>query len=93
MEEPDRKRQVLRVLDMKYKISYTFTLVLGLFYMDPDFSRSDPNFWPIRIRTQKKSLIRIREKNPDPKHWFRETIPLFVPVPVHKSEIIPDSEH
>ena len=31
MEEPDRKRQVLRVLDMKYKISYTFTLVLGLF--------------------------------------------------------------
>ena len=36
---------------------------------DPDFSGSDPDFWPIRIRTQKKSLIRIREKKPDPKHW------------------------
>ena len=30
----------------------------------------DPDFWPIRIRNQKKRLIRIREKNPDPKHWF-----------------------
>ena len=28
---------------------------------DPDFSGSD--FWPIRVRTQKKSLIRIRGKN------------------------------
>ena len=35
---------------------------------DPDFSGSD--FWPIRIRTQKKSLIRIRGKKPDPKQWI-----------------------
>ena len=29
---------------------------------DPDFSRSDPDFWPIRIRTQEKSSIRNLKK-------------------------------
>ena len=39
------------------------------FFTDPDFSGSAPDFRPTQIRTQKKSLIRIREKNPDPKHY------------------------
>ena len=29
--------------------------------LDPNFSAKDPNFWPIRIRTQEKRSIR----NPD----------------------------
>ena len=33
------------------------------------FSGSDPDFWPIRIRTQEKNRIWIR-KNPDPIHWL-----------------------
>ena len=58
LEEPDQKRQCedWRVLDMKYNIFYTFTLVLWRFFhsTDPDFSRSVPDFWLIRIRTKKK---------------------------------------
>ena len=38
------------------------TQVLGRFFTDPDFSGSDPDFWPSRIRTQKKILIWIRKK-------------------------------
>ena len=55
---------------MKYNIFFYFTLVLGLFFADPDFSGLDPEFWLSRvwIRTQKKSLTWIREKKPDPKH-------------------------
>ena len=38
-------------------------MLKDVFFMDPDpdFFGSDPDFWPIRIRTQ-KSLIRLREK-------------------------------
>ena len=59
---------------MKYHIFSTFTLVLGLFFTDPnaDFSGSDPDIWPIRIRTQKKSLIRIRKKT-----WIRNTAKMY----------------
>ena len=48
--------------EIKHLFTYTFTPVLGRFFTDSDF-------WPIwiRIRTQKKNLIRIREKKPDPK--------------------------
>ena len=46
---------------MIYNIFSTLTQVLGRFFTDPDFSGSDPDFWPIRIRTQKKNLIRIRK--------------------------------
>ena len=35
---------------------------------DPDFSRSDPEFRPIRIRTQEK-MFDPDKKKPDPKHW------------------------
>ena len=43
---------------MKYNIFSTLTL-------------SRIRIFPDRIRTQKKSLIRIRgKKNLDPKHWF-----------------------
>ena len=34
----------------------------------PDFSRSDPDFQPIRIRTQDKKFDLDPEKIPDPKH-------------------------
>ena len=45
---------MLRELDMKYNIfSSTLTPVLGRFFTDPDFSGSDPDFWPIRIREKK----------------------------------------
>ena len=40
---------MLRVLDMKYNIFSILTQVLGRFFKD-----RDPDFWPIRIRTQKK---------------------------------------
>ena len=42
--------------------------VLGGFFMDPvpDFSRSDPDFQPIRIRTQDKKFDLDPEKIPDP---------------------------
>ena len=45
---------------MKYNIFSTLTPVLGRFFTDPDFSGSDPDFWPIRIRTQEKN------SDPDP---------------------------
>ena len=35
--------------------------------MDPDFSGSDPDFWPIQIRTLDKSSIRILKKKPGSK--------------------------
>ena len=38
---------------------------------DPDFSRSDPDFWPIQIRTQKKNSDPDPEKNPDTKHCLK----------------------
>ena len=57
---------------MKYNIFSTLTPVLGRFFTDPDFSGSDPDFWPIRIRTQKKSLIRIRKKT-----WIRNTAKMY----------------
>ena len=40
--------------------------------MDLDFSRSDPDFRP--IRTQEKKVDPDPEKNPDPKHWLNECI-------------------
>ena len=47
---------------------------------EPDFSGSDPDFRPIRIRTQEKSLIRIRKKlrirNNDSRYRYR--LPLSV---------------
>ena len=44
---------------MIYKIVFYFNIsyTVGIFFTDPD-----PDLWPIRIRTQKKSLIRIRKK-------------------------------
>ena len=45
---------------MKYNIFSTFTLFLGRFFTNPDFSKWDPDLWPIRIRTQKK------KSDPDP---------------------------
>ena len=49
---------------MKYNFCSTFTLVLGRFFMD-----TDPDFWPIRIRTLEKQSDPDPGKNPDPKHW------------------------
>ena len=56
-------------------------MLKDVFFMDPDpdFFGSDPDFWPIRIRTH-KSLIRIREKNriqntgknQETEHWVLE---------------------
>ena len=42
-----------------------------VFFMDqdPDFSGSDPYFWPIRTWTQKKKSDPDPKKNPDPKLW------------------------
>ena len=54
---------MLRVLDMKYNIFFYFNSSFRTFFFkdpDPDFSGSDPDFWPIRIQTQKKKL------DPDP---------------------------
>ena len=45
------------MLDMKYNIFFYFNSSFRTFFFtdpDPDFSGSDPDFWPIRIRTQKK---------------------------------------
>ena len=66
---------------MKYTVPViVFLLVLqfkDVFFTDPDPYFSD-RIWiladPYRIRTQKKSLIRIREKIPDPKHWKKHGI-------------------
>ena len=59
-------------IPVPYKIFFYFNSSFRtVFFTDPDFCGSDPDFWPIRIRTQKENLIRIREeKNPDPKHCF-----------------------
>ena len=49
-----------------------------MFFTDPgpDFSGSDPDFWPIWIRTQKKRLIRIRKKTgSEKKTRIRNTAP------------------
>ena len=57
---------MLRVLDMKYNIFSILTQVLGRFFKD-----RDPDFWPIRIRTQKKkSDPDPGRKKTDPKHSF-----------------------
>ena len=43
----------MRVLNMKYNFFYyRITPVYDVFFTDsdPDFSGSDPEFWPIRIR-------------------------------------------
>ena len=37
--------------------------------MDPDFSVSDPDVRPIRIRTREIKLDPDPEKNQDPKHY------------------------
>ena len=59
-------------IPVPYKIFfYFYSSFRTVFFTDPDFCGSDPGFWPIRIRNQKESLIRIREeKNLDPKHCF-----------------------
>ena len=45
------------MLDMIYNIFSALTQVLGRFFLGSgsEFSGSDPDFWPIRIRTQKKN--------------------------------------
>ena len=57
---------------MKYNIFFYFYPSFMTFFTvpDPDFSVSDPEFWPIwnRIRTQKKRSDPDPGKNPDPKH-------------------------
>ena len=55
---------VLIVLDMKYNIFSTFTLVLGRFFPDPDFSRIGSGFLTDLDPDSEKSLIRTREKKP-----------------------------
>ena len=70
LEEPDQKDSVESA---KYKIifsSSSFTLVFGFFFHESGsgFSGSDPDFWPIRIRTQEKKSDPDPEENPDPKH-------------------------
>ena len=66
---------MLRVLDMKYNIFFYLSSNFRTFlFTDPDFFGSDPDFCPIRIRTQKKRLIWIREKNPDPKHCIKGAV-------------------
>ena len=61
---------------MIYNIFSTLTQVLGRFFLgsgffsDPDFSGSDPDFWPIRIQ------IRTKEKksDSDPEKTGSETL-------------------
>ena len=69
---------------MTYKKNSTLTQVLGRFFMDPDFSSSDPDFWPIRIRTQKKNCDPDPEnKNPDLKHCFTVLVPTSLLEKIH----------
>ena len=65
------KRTVLGVLNMKYKFCYT--QFLDLFY-GSGFYVLDPDFWAIRILTQKKSPLWIQKKT-DLKHClFPESV-------------------
>ena len=72
MEEPDQKDSVESA---KYKIQILLYLYsLDVFY-GSGFSGLDPDFWPIRILTQKKNSIWIRKKL-DLKHcFFPESVP------------------
>ena len=56
LKEPDQKRQCEECKIWSITFVSTSTLFLGRFFTDPDFSGSDPDFWP--IRTRKKSRIR-----------------------------------
>ena len=65
---------------MKYNICSTLTSVLGRFFSRIRiriFSGSDPDFWSIRILTQKKSLIRIREKKLGSETLVKRTFIIF----------------
>ena len=56
---------------MKYNIFSTFTLVLGRFFYRSGFFRLGSGFFADPDSDSEKNLIliRIREKNPDSKHW------------------------
>ena len=66
------KKDVLRVLDMNYKLKnnnfYRYPSFRA-FIHGPGFSGSDPDFWPIRIRTQKIKS----DPNPGKKTRTRNT--------------------
>ena len=46
---------------------FLYSQFLEVFFMDPDFSGSDPDFWPIRTR-EKKS-----DPDPDKRARIRNT--------------------
>ena len=57
------KNKVLRLESAKYDINIFF-FFLYFFFLDPGVPDRIQIFWPIRIRTEEKSLIRIRTKGP-----------------------------
>ena len=65
--------QVLEELDQKGSVEIAkydiFKKFLVVFFMDPDFYRLDPDFWPIRIRTQEKKSV----PDPDKRTRIRNT--------------------
>ena len=48
------------------------------FFTDPDFSGSDPKFWPMDPDSGKKADL-DPEKNPNAKHCINSIISLFLP--------------
>ena len=68
LKEPDPKRYRYSfesvLLNMIIKQMLLVLSVFGRFYG----SGFDPDFLPIRIRTQEKKSDQDPEKNPDPKH-------------------------
>ena len=55
---------------------FTCSNIFGLLFMDPypDFSGSNPNVWPIRIRTEGKKS----DLDPDRRTRIRNTGSLFI---------------
>ena len=61
-----------------YKKNSTLTPILGRFFHGSGsrsgFFRIGSGFLPDPDPDSEKRMIRIREKNPDPKHWLDQTI-------------------
>ena len=63
---------------MKCKFFLFVLQFLDRFFTDPDFSGSDPKFWPMDPDSGKKADL-DPEKNPNAKHCINSIISLFLP--------------
>ena len=51
-----------------------FLIFWTVFFEDPDFSGSDPDFWPIRIRTQEQKSVPDPVKKSGSETWLLEVL-------------------